>query len=201
MYKVKDPDPNIIARFTDPDTAYERFKKYEDERDTNALRKKIARRMDKLKIKLAAGTDTVTLMRRVYSFVDWLVETLGHNKYSVCQRGCAYCCAVSVDVSRLEAEAIAIATGRAMKNPTTLIRHAGNDYCPLLNQSTGECSVYELRPLTCRTFATMDSPEYCVDSGTTHAVVGASSIEIANRLHSDLILNSGQVADIRQWFD
>jgi len=76
-----------------------------------------------------------------------------------CKRGCAHCCHIGVTVSETEARLIAKASGRRVTHvPMTTFSHRQIlDYenpCPFLR--AGECSIYENRPLACRTQCSAD---------------------------------------------
>lgn len=97
-----------------------------------------------------------------------------------CKKGCSYCCYMAVGISEQEAEIIAKHTGRPMRSGLTLkafvneqnirtfseyqervvSRHRGVR-CTFLGDE-GECTIYEVRPLACRTnFNLSDTPDVC----------------------------------------
>jgi Fe-S-cluster containining protein len=96
---------------------------------------------------------------------------------STCQRGCSYCCYWPVAISVLEGADIVLHLRRnrrwtsSMQEALTKAADVvtGLDYaiwlqsqtaCVFLNKA-GECSIYEARPLSCRTIASEGDPERC----------------------------------------
>lgn len=100
-------------------------------------------------------------LKRVYELADKITNE--KDSYHVCRRGCAWCCAIPLEVFPIEIEYIEKHTDLKRK-PKTYQKSStpwNVGYCPLLDQETGECTVYEWRPFNCRTFVVYDSPEYC----------------------------------------
>lgn len=101
-------------------------------------------------------------VKTIYSLVDEVIAEM--EPMTVCRKGCAWCCAIPVEVMPIEIKYIVKNTGLKPQK-TGFIPIAGQEhnfgYCPLLDQTTGTCSVYEYRPFNCRTFVVYDSPEYC----------------------------------------
>lgn len=84
----------------------------------------------------------------------------------VCKKGCSGCCNMAVVISRDEAEIIGEFTGKNVFTPPALMQQ--EDYvtkyngvvCPFLKDDA--CSIYEVRPLPCRThFNISKYPEVC----------------------------------------
>lgn len=94
-----------------------------------------------------------------------MLDVVNKAAYGIaaCSKGCSACCHVSVMVSADEAAVIASEIGtKAAKplryavhgdNARSTLRHYG-EACPFLVQ--GACSIYESRPLSCRTLFNMD---------------------------------------------
>ncbi len=74
---------------------------------------------------------------------------LEHAAHFACRRGCTDCCQTERTVTDVEFEALARAVA-ALDEPTRarLAEQVGGDPCPLLLD--GACSVYDERPLICR---------------------------------------------------
>lgn len=73
---------------------------------------------------------------------------------TACGSGCNFCCYQSVSVSELEVRAISKLTGRSYVKPeNTSVHEDRQKYlgvpCTFLDK--GQCSVYEERPIICRT--------------------------------------------------
>ena len=88
---------------------------------------------------------------RIYALVDEL--SAYRAPYVACKQGCSDCCRMNVQISNLEAERIAAATGH---RPRTLVRSVKHDNgkfageaCPFLDGNA--CSIYEHRPYVCGT--------------------------------------------------
>ena len=124
---------------------------------------------------------------------------------SVCSRGCSYCCKIPVEVTYLEASYIASKTGAKLNDLTKPKAHKpDNSPCTFLKDQ--ECKIYKYRPLACRSFATMDSPDYCKAGGNIrHWVSTVNSSQPLNHLMGLLVSHSevqgvALYSDIRHWF-
>ncbi len=120
-------------------------------------------------------------VKKIYAFVDWLTSASGLDKASVCTKGCHHCCYLDVDVSLLEAAYIARNTPYTQVMRESRIRkgyHQGRQYCGFLDRGTGTCSIYEFRPLACRSFFAFDDPELCdKDEGAAeHAIFNVKAL-------------------------
>ena len=120
---------------------------------------------------IQSNNDRVNAM---YSFMARYAEFV--KTFTVCAKGCTHCCKIPLDVTQLEIAVIEEATGRKPDYPKANERIRPNDPCPLLN-TDGSCSVYEHRPLSCRTLATIDDAKFC-ERREEHHVYGSSSAEI-----------------------
>lgn len=116
-------------------------------------------------LKYLNGTKPINRLDRVkaiYNLVDEIIAEM--EPMTVCRKGCAWCCAIPVEVMPIEVKYIINKTGLKPQK-TGFIPIAGHEhnfgYCPLLDKTTGTCSVYEYRPLNCRAFVVFDSPDYC----------------------------------------
>ncbi|HCE1583001.1 TPA: YkgJ family cysteine cluster protein [Vibrio parahaemolyticus] len=143
-------------------------------------------------------------MPRMYSIVDDMTKEMT-GKDAVCRKGCAWCCKIPLTVSAVEASYIWARYGVEMDmNAKNVIRNEVDDYCPLLDQDTGLCTVYEARPLACRTFFTYDHPKECEDPTNAHNITSMNSH--SGFLHYSktlLAISEGlpvtAYADIREW--
>lgn len=84
-----------------------------------------------------------------------------------CRRGCSFCCHQTIFISPLEAKIIKDHGVKPEK--IRLRRQKGKDVntikwkdraCPFLSRE-GECKIYAVRPLVCRTHNSIEDPKYC----------------------------------------
>jgi Fe-S-cluster containining protein len=111
----------------------------------------------------------------------WIARFTRQGGTVHCRSGCVHCCNFPVRVSLIEALLTASALSRSQMasmqlRATEVIENARTatswdayfqrhreqiGYCPLLDQTTGACTAYEVRPARCRdTFSALSS-QYC----------------------------------------
>ncbi|MGM9516695.1 YkgJ family cysteine cluster protein [Roseateles sp. DB2] len=119
---------------------------------------------DTLAVKLRnENSSRRTKLRRVYAVMDALAEV--RASYVACRKGCSACCRMNVQISYLEAQRLAEASGRTpvplhSSRAHSMEKFAGSP-CPFLSQA-GECSVYDARPFSCRNHASfLSTDEHC----------------------------------------
>jgi Fe-S-cluster containining protein len=94
---------------------------------------------------------------------------------SACRTGCSHCCQIPVTISLVEAQLLSRASGRVLSAPQRSIRFTNESSieslaakegqlqaapqapCPFLQ--AGRCSVYEMRPMACRTLLNLDDDD------------------------------------------
>lgn len=127
--------------------------------------------------------------------------------YSACRNGCAHCCHIAVSVPEVEAKLIAAKTGRRLQRPLRpLSMSDGADVepygydKPCVFLTDGRCSIYEHRPLACRTLVNMDDTSFLceLEPGVAVPVPYANAIAIQGRFA--LVTQREVFADIRDWF-
>jgi Fe-S-cluster containining protein len=115
-------------------------------------------------IELSKSSDpTWVRLRRLYDLVEEVATLVRPN--AACHRGCFHCCQCAVEVTRTEAQMIGVAIGRKPKKAPE--RREYDSYgnfkgfvwgpsnpCTFLIE--GQCSIYENRPLRCRTHYSVD---------------------------------------------
>lgn len=200
MYKVKVEDPDIIARFREEPLLDDIFSFQGDEG-------KFSKKWDRLeKFITNAHVNPSKKLERIYEFVDWFLADSGIAKNAVCQKGCAHCCFVDVDVTAFEALYIAKKAGLTPVSRRSRVRsgyHIGKQYCPFLDKEDASCSIHAFRPLACRTFFSFDNPKFCAENegGAEHAIFTSGGHAVLRHLRDQLYLASDQrSADIREWF-
>ena len=123
------------------------------------------------------ATEVATLSLFVAARVDPHVARLGQELGIACRKGCAFCCrGLKVELTPPEAIAIAeflraktepeelTAVGEALQSAanearglSTRDRWEARRPCYFLDVATGACSIYEARPLGCRSHTSLDA--------------------------------------------
>lgn len=146
------------------------------------------------------------LVKEFYQLVDESIKELPHDtmKNVKCKKGCAHCCHVQVIVSLCEAQYILehckknnIALDvEYLKNQASLrepnhFHFSPFKKCVFLNKNN-ECSVYSVRPITCRRYFVVTDPELCrMDQGP-------QNVGIVATISGDL-MQSGLMAADQAW--
>ena len=133
----------------------------------------------------------------------------------VCRAGCSLCCSLRVDVfaheifliadyirahfspERLSALKAQLAAHMTQVVPLTPFEHATrNIACPLLADD-GRCSVYEVRPLSCRRHHSMDfaACQFTYDHPADFEFPGAHDVELFRALTAALRQTGGVYAE------
>lgn len=127
--------------------------------------------------------------------------------FTPCGKGCSYCCHIPVLVFAGEAATIASAIGRPaaklpLRTPETIDRDAHmGEPCPFLVDNA--CSIYEVRPLTCRLHHSLDaSADQCnlevpCEESSVPTVASFRWIELG---YASLVYREEAVGDIRDFF-
>ena len=199
MFKV-DPSRIIKVR-TDAELA----KDIENEAEfpLKADSAKLAKHWDSMVNHLKRGQSSKAILRNAYAFIDEAVK--GMAAYSVCQRGCAHCCYLDVDITELEADYIARQTGhKIVLGNLDRKKMANETYCPFLDHQTASCSIYEYRPAVCRWFFAYDDPQRCNEPNKKHAISTVNGLPSNEHLRKIPRYLSEATAsphrDIRQFF-
>lgn len=126
--------------------------------------------------------------------------------FTGCSQGCAHCCNVAVSVPRTEAKMIAKATARKLSEPASTYRvdteEGRRDYfgVPCTFLQAGRCSIYEHRPLACRTLINMDSSDLlCQLVPGVEVPVTYLDTRLIKGIFVEL-LQDDDYADVRDWF-
>ncbi len=138
-------------------------------------------------------------------------------KVSACRRGCAHCCYIPVVITSAEARLLSSHTGRPLRQVdgvrvntlTTTEGEAranmmaeGAEFvgkpCPFLRG--GECSVYDIRPLACRTHFNLDDDALLCERVEGHPA-SVPYVDTREVWAASLTLQPQEVlADIRSFF-
>lgn len=127
---------------------------------------------------------------------------------AVCKKGCSYCCHIAVTITNWEAEQLAAASGRKVSTPDLKypdIQQDQIDYggvaCPFLKNNA--CSVYDARPLACRSYFNVSSyPELCDSVKYPKQEVPQVGTSVIWNAHASINIDDPKliVADIRAFF-
>lgn len=139
-------------------------------------------------------------LKRIYDFLD-LYKKFART-FTVCTKGCSACCKSDVHMTKLEAIYIEKNTGHIATRTKKRTRNHKTP-CPFLVDNN--CSIYEYRPINCRTLYTLDDPKYC-ESKESHQLYGANGGRGINMIYalkdySESMNGNNGMADIRDYFN
>jgi Fe-S-cluster containining protein len=112
---------------------------------------------------------------------DWIEEFTRHGGTVFCKSGCLHCCNLPIRVSLLEAlltasqlsisqlKSMEVRAREILENASVasnwddyfLSHRSRIGYCPLLDQASGACTAYEVRPGRCRDTYSAMSAHFC----------------------------------------
>jgi uncharacterized protein len=140
-------------------------------------------------------------LRKIYSYMDNFSQFV--SNFAVCHKGCSYCCKIDIQLSRVEAELIKAETDKKYNEPIKISLN-NTTTCPFLGNE-GSCTIYDIRPFSCRVFFTLDHPKYCA-SDEPHYVYGSQNgvftVNIFKELNDEILKlnNHSKMFDIRDYF-
>lgn len=140
---------------------------------------------------------------KLYSLVNEYAAM--RQPYIACKQGCDSCCHMKVELTNVEAERIAKATGISAQPLRVSTSNSDEKFagipCPFLKDH--KCSIYEDRPLTCRGHASFDFDSYWCATERMLAVklpmVSLGEALAVNHLIAQATANP-VIADIREFF-
>jgi Fe-S-cluster containining protein len=117
----------------------------------------------------AFAENKIGAMLGLYALID---ETMARtNRENSCKRGCNFCCHINVDITDPEAAAIHHhCKENKIKVDTKYLKErlqvrakevAFSKTAACVFLKNGECSIYAVRPLACRTYLVVNEPKYC----------------------------------------
>jgi Fe-S-cluster containining protein len=116
---------------------------------------------------LSGTSDKFQVAVLLHELADAVIEQVmpvlspGFSGKVTCSNGCAHCCRQStILIDEIDAEVLAAHTGRKISSATPTNRKWQGIACPFLNEAE-QCSVYEIRPMTCRMSLSVDRPIKC----------------------------------------
>jgi uncharacterized protein len=146
----------------------------------------------------------VVRLQEVLSTADQIFDFAG--KFAACARGCGHCCHVSVPITAMEAKWMGERLNIQPMEVKQSIRHDLSEFgthtpCPFL--ANGECSIYEVRPLTCRMHMNFDRDNYwCLHENwqKPDAEIPRPTIQPLIDAYHQVTANERVMADIRDFF-
>jgi Fe-S-cluster containining protein len=158
-----------------------------------------------LKRVISATTRPANKMKEILIIAD---SAFRHTTGRVaCARGCAHCCYIGVSMTTVEAKAIGEQIGiepRDVANaaPRDPASWSNETPCPFLENA--ECSIYEHRPLECRTHFNFDKDNYwCRYENADGALIPKTKIENLGAAYQLVSMGKNSpptFADIRDFF-
>jgi len=110
------------------------------------------------------------LLTQVRHFADQFMEHEEYKKHVSCKKGCSFCCHSEIYCTSFEAKDIKkFVRKNKIKYDKELLKKQRKGYdnlkwaekkCVFLSNK-GECNIYEVRPMVCRTHNAISDPEIC----------------------------------------
>lgn len=129
------------------------------------------------------------------------------STFTTCKKGCSACCNIDVRLTTFEAEYIAAAT--SIPHATLPSSQGHESACPFLS-GKGTCSIYNYRPLLCRTYHVLSDPILCNDPNAQVLQYGVQKAGMGNVIyktvsewiyfHTYNTLGNIEFRDIRDFF-
>ncbi|MBW3779595.1 YkgJ family cysteine cluster protein [Aeromonas veronii] len=102
------------------------------------------------------------------------------STFTACKKGCSACCKIDVRLTHFEAEYIAMAT--SIPHVTSTSSQGHKSACPFLSEK-GTCSIYNYRPLFCRTYHVLSDPILCNDPDAQVLQYGVQKAGMGNFIY------------------
>ena len=118
-------------------------------------------------------------LKQLYAFLTRFNKDFV-STFTTCQKGCSACCKMDVQLTPFEAEYIALASSIPHRNSPLSKGHESS--CPFLSEK-GTCSIYNYRPLLCRTYHVLSEPELGNDLDAQGMQYGAQSANMRNFIY------------------
>lgn len=144
---------------------------------------------------------------RIYDFIADLNKNF-ISTFARCKKGCSACCKIDVHLTPLEAFFIEYNTNIPI-NTNPKVTFNNKSPCPFLN-SQSACSIYDYRPLLCRTYHVLSDPALCYQSSNFVMQYGLTSANMSNYIYLNAFMwiksiseHIGKIdyKDIRDIFD
>jgi len=145
-------------------------------------------------------------LRELWKVADSVISNV--SGLVACKRGCSHCCHCPVSISKQEAALVGHLVGRTpvdapARKDSKHIEWGYHNPCPFLRD--GACSIYESRPLACRTFFNLDVDDLLCQlqpSLDVQMMMPQIDLRYLNETLVSIVSRDGQphFADIREWF-
>jgi hypothetical protein len=136
-----------------------------------------------LNVRLNGPETLMELLTFAYDFLDKFNREFV-STFTSCSKGCSHCCRMDVQVTSLEAEYIVVGTG-IHHSPSARFTRGHKTACPFLSDG-GECSIYAVRPLFCRTYHALSAPALCGEPGAVIYQYGTMAANMGNRIYEGI---------------
>jgi len=116
------------------------------------------------------GISNKYIVKAFYRIIDEIWDKHPNKESISCKKGCSFCCHINVDIFPEEAEIILDEIGMIDKEQIEHLKEQiGLDVMerPLIKNSacvflkSGQCSIYDVRPINCRKFFVINNPLEC----------------------------------------
>lgn len=143
-------------------------------------------------------------IKKIYEYADkeWSKR---YASRATCKKGCGHCCHVNIGITAYEAQYIAVTHKVDLDASDVKRLNFTGVVCPFLVDNC--CSIYEVRPMVCRVFASFEPVEKCIGNDQEHAIItvmppGEGCNDIINNLYEIIkrYNDKNPIKDIRQFF-
>ncbi|CAH0300412.1 hypothetical protein SRABI13_04367 [Erwinia aphidicola] len=139
--------------------------------------------LQRLLDKLNRQPGTVFLkLKQLYAFLTRFNKEFV-STFTSCQKGCSSCCKMDVQLSAIEAEYISRASTIPANDKPLTTGHESP--CPFLSEK-GTCTIYNFRPLLCRTYHVLSDPALCAQPDMQVLQYGAQSANMGNYIYKTI---------------
>lgn len=164
----------------------------------------LAAREDRIAADTAAENASLkSKLHKVIRLMDELASAA--SSYVACRSGCSACCKMNVSITVLEAERLAVASGKKLARVQQPVTHEPGRFagvpCPFLKDD--KCSVYADRPFACRAHFSFAADDYACQPQQAYAGgMGMVRFDGARKAYLDIARKTALrgFADIRDFF-
>lgn len=146
-------------------------------------------------------------LREMFEALDTLVAEYKHPE-TKCRKGCSACCYQRVAISEVEAEVLSKRISKedipALKKQAQAAHNSEVVYNKQLTRDearcvflkNGECSVYDVRPMMCRTYHAVSDPALCDIYDNPNSAVAVPHHQVVELVVSAIFYLSGKEGDM-----